>query len=107
MVDLNSFLIQIKEKIIMNKKTVNENVIESMLMLMPYMSKEESSSLLEYIGNLFEKHPEVDGRTIHELSEPENEFTRSFVKFFIGMDDSLKPFFIADVIEIMEKWKGI
>lgn len=91
----------------MNKKTVNENVVESMLMLMPYLSKDESAGMLEYIGNLFEHHPEVDGRTTHELSEPENEFTRSFVKFFIGMDDSVKPFYIADVIEVMEKWKEI
>lgn len=91
----------------MNKKTVNENVIESMLMLLPYLSKEESAGMLEYIGTLFEKHPEVDGKTIHELTEPENEFTRFFVKFFIGLDNSTKPFFIADVIEVMEKWKEI
>jgi hypothetical protein len=89
----------------MNKKTVNENIIESMLMLMPYMSKAEAASMLEYIGNIFEQHPEIDGRTIHSLSEPENEFTRCFCKFFTGLDDSIKPHFIADVVEIMDKWK--
>jgi hypothetical protein len=90
-------------------KRVRTNIVESALYVMPHLTAEETADVLEFLSGYLDKYKDEIIATgaggLEELTEPENSFTRFFVKFFLGLDDGIKPIFIADILEVLDKWK--
>lgn len=91
----------------LHRKITNENIIESTLKLLPFITDEERAELLTFISTLFEKHySEIENSDSEAyFTEPENAFTRVLSEAFLKVDDSIKPFFIADVMAVITQYR--